>query len=238
VSDNNGRRKKRPETISLLEVRRTPGGAHSEDVVLATNRGDITGILHPALADGTPGPAAVVWVGGAGGGLYGPAGGLYPDMADVLRRYGISSLRLHYRQPNDLEACVIDVLVGLAWLADEGVQRAALVGHSFGGAVVISAGALSPLVTGVVALSSQTYGTELVTELGPRYLLLAHGTADTVLPDRCSRQLYALAGEPKELVLYDGAGHGLDEVHRPLRDLLEDRLARVLTPGSPPVAEV
>jgi fermentation-respiration switch protein FrsA (DUF1100 family) len=104
--------------------------------------------------------------------------------------------------------------------------------------VVISAGALSPLVTGVVALSSQTYGTELVTELGPRYLLLAHGTADTVLPDRCSRQLYALAGEPKELVLYDGAGHGLDEVHRPLRDLLEDRLARVLTPGSPPVAEV
>lgn len=236
MSKQNGRRKKRQESISLLEVRRTPAGAHSDDLVLATNRGDLTGLLHPALPDGALGPSAVVWVGGANGGLHGPAG-LYPDMADVLRRYGISSLRLDYRQPNDLEACVIDVLVGLAWLADEGVQRAALVGHSFGGAVVIAAGALSPLVAGVVTLSTQTYGTELVLELGPRYLLLVHGTADAILPDRCSRDLYALAAEPKELVLYDGAGHGLSEAAAPLRALLEDRLPRLLTPGSPPLGE-
>jgi fermentation-respiration switch protein FrsA (DUF1100 family) len=132
---------------------------------------------------------------------------------------------------------VLEVLVGRAWLADEGVQRAALVGHSFGGAVAITAGALSPMVLGVVTLSTQTYGADLVTELRPRALLLVHGTADTVLPDRCSRDLYALAAEPKELVLYDGAGHGLAEAHRPLRDLLEDRLVRVLTPGSPPVTQ-
>ncbi len=238
MTNGNSRRKKRQETISLLEVRRAPGGATSEDVVLATNRGDITGIFHPALPGGVPGPAAVIWVGGAGGGLVGPAGGLYADMADVLRRYGISSLRLHYREPNHLEACVIDVLVALAWLADEGVQRAVLVGHSFGGAVVINAGALSPLVAGVVTLSTQTYGADLVPELAPRSLLLIHGTADTVLPDRCSRDLYALAGQPKELVLYEGAGHGLNEAAAPLRALLEDRLPRALTPGSPPVAEV
>ena len=232
MSHRNGGRRQRPESISLLEVRRTPAGAHSDDLVLATNRGDITGVLHPALPGGAPGPAAVVWVGGAHGGLHGPADGLYPDMAGTLRRYGISSLRLHYRRPNDLEACVLDVLVGLAWLADEGVQRAALVGHSFGGAVVISAGALSPLVLGVATLSTQTYGADLVTQLGPRALLLVHGTADTVLPDRCSRDLYALATEPKELVLYDGAGHGLTEAAAPLRALLEDRLARLLTPGA------
>jgi pimeloyl-ACP methyl ester carboxylesterase len=231
---SNGGRKKRQASISLLEVRRTPAGAHSDDIVLATDQGDITGIFHPALPDGAPGPAAVVWVGGAGGGLYGPAGGLYADLADVLRRYGISSLRVHYRRPNDLEACVIDVLVALAWLADAGVQRAALVGHSFGGAVVISAGALSPLVTSVVTLSTQTYGTDLVAELSPRALLLVHGTADSALPDRCSRQLYALAAEPKELVLYEGAGHGLNEAAAPLRALLEDRLARALTPGAAP----
>jgi hypothetical protein len=32
-------------------------------------------------------------------------------------------------------------------------------------------------------------------------------------------------------VLYPGAGHGLDEVHAEIRALLEDRLARGLTPG-------
>jgi hypothetical protein len=84
----------------------------------------------------------------------------------------------------------------------------------------------------VVTLSTQTYGADLVTELRPRALLLVHGTADTVLPDRCSRDLYALAAEPKELVLYDGAGHGLTEAAAPLRALLEDRLARLLTPGA------
>lgn len=230
-----GRRKRR-QTISLLEVRRdlnsAAGPAAGERLTLATDQGDIATYYHPLLAGGQPGPAAVIWVGGAGGGYDGPAGGLYRDLAVTLLRYGISSLRLHYRHPNDLEACVIDVLVALAWLADQGVQRAALVGHSFGGAVVITAGALSPQVTLVVPLSSQTYGADLVDQLSPRRLLLVHGSADTVLPDRCSIQLHALAGEPKELVLYPGAGHGLDEVHAEIRALLEDRIARALTPGA------
>jgi fermentation-respiration switch protein FrsA (DUF1100 family) len=233
MSTPDGRKSKRRQTISLLEVRREPVAPGSERRTLVTDRGEINTYFHPALPDGKPGPALVLWVGGAGGGYDGPAGGLYPDLAVTLRRYGISSLRLDYRQPNVLEECVIDVLVALAWLADEGVQRAALVGHSFGGAVVISAGALSPLVTMVVPLSSQTYGADLVAQLSPRKLLLVHGTADTVLPAHCSSQLYAAAQEPKDLVLYEGAGHGLDEVHDELRDLLEDRLARGLTPGSP-----
>jgi pimeloyl-ACP methyl ester carboxylesterase len=38
------------------------------------------------------------------------------------------------------------------------VQRVVLVGHSFGGAVVITAGAVHDRVAGVVALASQTYG--------------------------------------------------------------------------------
>ena len=226
----NGPRPKRQQSISLLSVRREPGDAGEERVILVTDQGEISTILHPILPDGAPGPAAVVWVGGANGGLNGPAGGLYPDLAARLTRYGLSSLRLHYRQPNHLEACVIDVLVALAWLGDAGVQRAALVGHSFGGAVVIAAGALSPIVAMVVPLSTQTYGAELVAQVSPRSLLFVHGTADPVLPDRCSRDLFALAAEPKELVLYEGAGHGLDEVAAELRDLLEDRIVRALTP--------
>lgn len=76
-----------------------------------------------------------------------------------------------------------------------------------GGAVVISAGVESELVAGVATVASHTYGTDGVAQLAPKGLLL-QGTADRTLPDRCSRDLYARAREPKELVLYPGDDHG------------------------------
>lgn len=51
-------------------------------------------------------------------------------------------------------------------------------------------------------------------------MLLIHGTADDVLSPMCSRQIYAAAKEPKELKLYPGAGHGLDDVRQEVLDLL------------------
>ncbi len=69
-------------------------------------------------------------------------------------------------------------------------------------------------------MSSQTYGTELTSSVAPRPLLPIHGLNDDVLSPLCSRQLYAAAGEPRELKLYPGAGHGLDEVRQELLDLL------------------
>jgi fermentation-respiration switch protein FrsA (DUF1100 family) len=227
-----GRKRRAEQTISLLDVLRVPAGAGVERVVLETDRGAITGFVHPAGPDGGLGPAAVVWVGGAGGGTEGPAGGLYSTLATRLQPHGISSLRLDYRQPNVLVECITDVLVGLAWLEDSGgVRRAAVVGHSFGGAVVIDAGALSPIVKDVIALSSQTYGADLVGEVSPRTLLLVHGEADRVLPAQCSRQLYAAAQEPRELVIYPGAGHGLDECAAALHTLLYEHLRAQLEHG-------
>jgi hypothetical protein len=66
-------------------------------------------------------------------------------------------------------------------------------------------------VTAVVAMSSQTYGTDLAPQLSPRPLLLVHGLADEILPDTCSRNIYARAQEPKDLRRYPGCRHGLDE---------------------------
>jgi dienelactone hydrolase len=162
----------------------------------------------------------VVWVGGSGGGLDGPARGLYPAACRRLQEQGVAGLRLHYRLPNHLHDCVLDTLLGVEFLAQEGCEKIALVGHSFGGAVVISAGAMSEKVRAVVPMSTQTYGTSLAPEVAPRAMLLVHGTNDTILPDACSRQVYGMAREPKELVLYDGAGHGLDECREELLDLL------------------
>lgn len=202
------KRTKKEVSITVESV--VQQGVHKgvEELVLQTNVGDIVARYHSAEeAD-----AAVVWVGGAGGGLDGPAGGLYPRLAGQLTARRTASLRLHYRHPNDLKNCVIDTLVGVEYLRhSRNHSRMALVGHSFGGAVVISAGALSEDVVAVAALSSQTYGTTLADQISPRPLLLMHGTADEILPDACSRQIYHRAQEPKEIRLYPGCRHGLDE---------------------------
>lgn len=104
-----------------------------------------------------------------------------------------------------------------------------LLGWSFGGAVVISAGAANDAVVGAATVASQTYGAKAVGELSPeKSLLLVHGTADRVLPYELSERLYAQAGEPKELVLYPDDGRGverhrsemLEELHEWSRDIL------------------
>jgi alpha-beta hydrolase superfamily lysophospholipase len=200
----------RKQSFEFILESVTPHGTVEgiEELTLHTNAGNITARLHPAAA----GSAAVVWVGGSGGGLDGPAWGMYPRLAGQLAAQGIASLRLHYRHPNELEQCVADTMLAVQYLVQQlGYGGVALVGHSFGGAVVISAGALSEEVTTVVAMSSQTYGTTLAPQVSPRPLLLVHGTADEILSDVCSRDIYARANEPKELRLFNGCRHGLDE---------------------------
>ncbi|UOQ52702.1 alpha/beta hydrolase [Hymenobacter cellulosivorans] len=191
------------ETVTLHGV-----AGNVEELTLHTNHGEMPARFHPAQ----PTAPVVVWVGGAGGGLDGPACGLYPRLAAQLSSFGIASLRVHYRRPNYLEECVADTLLAVQYVVQQRqAPQVALVGHSFGGAVVIAAGALSAEVTAVVAMSSQTYGTDLAPQLSPRPLLLLHGTADEILPAACSELIFARAREPKELVLYPDCCHGLDE---------------------------
>lgn len=172
---------------------------------------------------------AAVLVSGAGGGIEGPSG-VYEDLAERLRLDGFTTLRLDYRKPNDLAECTSDVLAALDTPGLLGAGRVVLVGWSFGGAVVIGAGAASERVVGVATVATQTYGTGSVGELSPaKSLLLIHGTADRTLPADLSRYLYREAGEPKELILYPGDGHGirhhrtemLDELHGWCRRLLD-----------------
>jgi hypothetical protein len=158
--------------------------------------------------------AAAVFVGGAGGGFDTPVRGwLYPRLCEELgREEGIAGLRVRYRHANDLEECVLDLLAGISFLEADFVTDVAVVGHSFGGAVVIQAAALSETVRTCVALSTQTYGATPAATLGPRCsLLLAHGTADEILPPACSEYVYRIAREPKKLLLKEGVRHGLDE---------------------------
>lgn len=190
-----------------------------QPLFLATPRGDIACRYHQAQ----PGEAVVLWVGGTDGGFSGPADGIYHRLAADLVEHGISSLRLDFRlhaAPGDVAEGVYDVLAGVAFLKEQGASRIALVGHSYGGAVVITAAALSPDVAAVAALSSQTAGTRLVPQVSPKPLLLVHGLEDRRLSPDCSRQIYARAREPKELVLLPDAKHSLRQRAPQLRDLL------------------
>lgn len=108
-----------------------------------------------------------------------------------------------------------------------------LVDWSFGGAVVISAGAESDDVVGVATVASQTYGAGAVGEFSPeKSLLLIHGTADRVLPYGLSERLYAQAGERKKLVLYPGDGHGVERHRSEMMEKLPEWSGKLLLGGS------
>jgi len=187
---------------------------------IATTRGPIPMILHPAAEPGR----ATLCVSGAIGGYDGPAT-LYARLGLDLPTRGISVARLNYRMPNEFGECVLDTLAALSFLRGTGYQRTAVIGHSFGGAVAINAGTLSPIVSTVVAISSQLAGAHTVGELAPRPLLLIHGTNDTILSHQCSEMLYERAQEPKTMKLFPGAGHILLEVGDELTALVSEWLS-------------
>jgi fermentation-respiration switch protein FrsA (DUF1100 family) len=205
-------------TIQLLGVERTGGTDDEQELALFTDRGAMPVRYHAVEA----GDTAILWVFGAGGGLGGPAGGVYTRLGRQLKTSEVASLEVAYRRPGQLDECIADVLVGCGWLRQQGRSRFILVGHSFGGAVVLQAAAQMDDAVAVAALSSQTFGAGDVPALAPRPLLFVHGTGDDILPDSCSRRLYEQARDPKELILYPGCSHALDEC----RDALDADLSR------------
>jgi len=186
------------------------------NVVIPVGDSSVQGILHHAKNS----VDAVILISGAGGGLFGP-GGIYTELGKKLSNKGITALQLDHRQPNKLGVCVEDVEAAITDLTkNHNIKQVSLVGWSFGGAVVITAGAINSFVRAVTTISSQTAGTELVSSLSPKPLLLLHGTGDTTLTDKCSRILYQHANDPKEIVLYPGDNHGLTQNSRNVIDKL------------------
>jgi dipeptidyl aminopeptidase/acylaminoacyl peptidase len=162
---------------------------------------------------------ALLMVGGGDGGFDGPADALYPTLAEDAAARGWAALRVDFRIhrfPNSVPEGLHDVFAGLAWLRDRGYDRVGLIGHSFGGAVVIEAAARVPEVCSVVTLATQTGGVRSIERLA-KPLLLIHGADDVRLHPDCSRQLYALAPGPKELVIIEGARHSLRQAREEVR---------------------
>lgn len=202
--------------IRVLQVGVTGREGDRYDLSLQTTRGPIRGVFHVVQG----GTGAAIMVSGASGGLEGPAEGIYERLGEALAEKGITTLRLDYRQPDVFPESVMDVLAGASFLKGLGAERIVLVGHSFGGAVVVKSGEIAgPHVVGVVALSSQGWGTQNVDRLQVP-LLIVHGMLDQVIEATTAESIYARANEPKRIVLYAEAGHSLDQAKAQLYDLL------------------
>jgi alpha/beta superfamily hydrolase len=167
-------------------------------------------------------PAAehlVIACGGAMGGLLGPAEGIYHDLGVRFAEQGIGLVRVGYRKPNDLGACVHDLVAVAELGARRGAKRFVTMGHSFGGAVAIRAAiVLGEDAVGVVTLATQSAGCEEAERLGETPVILFHGERDELLPPQASELVQMLTGG--ELVVFPDTGHLLSEVADDLRDRL------------------
>lgn len=207
-------------TVNITGIEPGAEEAGARPITITTDRGAIATVLHAT----PPSRHVVVCVGGVGGGLDGPAM-IYPRLGAELPGRGLAVFRLAYRRPGETVECLADLMAGLGFLQSIGCSRVALVGHSFGGEIVIRTAAGNPMVAAVVTIASRLRGAiDHVAEIAPRPLLLIHGDGDQVLSDDCSRQLYARAGEPKTLRIIAGADHVLsqapDEAFAMVRDWL------------------
>ena len=82
--------------------------------------------------------------------------------------------------------------------------------------------------SGGASLPTAACGEPKAAEIAPRPLRLLHGDDDTRLAFTCSETIYQWAQEPKEIRLFPGAGHGLQECKEELHQLLGQWLAEKL----------
>lgn len=194
--------------MDVLDVQIIKTAQNYRSVRLSTTRGEVHARYYPA----EPAAGGVIWLSGAVGGFHSPAKGLYARMGCELAEQGISSLQVAYRDASNLREATLDAMAGIIFLEDQGLERLAIVGHAFGGAVALHAAAAHRKVLAVATLATQSYGVGPVAELGGRCaLLLIHGERDVLVPPRASQQVFRIAGLPKRLALLGGAGHNLDE---------------------------
>jgi alpha/beta superfamily hydrolase len=218
-----------PDGVDVLarqQVQAAPGLVHHEWYTMS---GLLTMLWHgdPAAEE------VVVACGGAMGGLLGPADGLYHRLGDAFAARGIATIRVSYRRPNDLGACVEDLLIVAATAARQGARRIVTVGHSFGGAVAVQAGiGMGSTCSGVVTLSTQSAGCEQADRLGATPLLLVHGARDRILPPMASEVVHQLAGSHGELVVLADADHLLAEAADEVEELLVEWIPARLSVSS------
>ncbi len=189
---------------------------------LTTARGRIKARLY----ESKPGALAVVAVGGCGVGFNSPAGDLYDRLGKIMMGEGVTLLWLSLRDATDLFEMIHDIRAATAFLQGRGASHVCLIGHSAGGAGVITAAAMEACASGLILLSSQNASCELIGELNSVPVLFVHGQRDRVIPLPCARQLFSRARNPKRLQVL-AAGHSLRECREEVFSIVHDWLRQL-----------
>lgn len=145
---------------------------------------------------------------------------------EASRGVAVASLRYRVRGWNGLqESPVADARWALDRLNEQlGPVPVILVGHSMGGRTALRL-ADAPAVAGIVALAPWIPPGEPRVPLGPRPLLVVHGTADRWTDPAASRDHVAAAvadGTPAQWVPMPGHGHFMLRSRRRWRVLVTD----------------
>jgi alpha/beta superfamily hydrolase len=188
-----------------------------------------------AKADGEPRAVAVLGhpLSTAGGTMHTKA--LY-HAAKALARIGVPVLRFNFRGvgrsagsfsggPGEQE----DFRAALDFMNARypEVKRIWAGGMSFGSWVGMTVGASDTRATALVGIACPVNRYDYSTVVsGDKPAFLIHGERDELIPLKEIRKFYAQLGEPKELVVIDGADHLFDgkvtEVGDAVEDLLQD----------------
>jgi dienelactone hydrolase len=156
---------------------------------------------------------------------------------EAPRGVAVASLRYRVRGWNGAqESPVADARWALGRLSEQfGGVPVVLVGHSMGGRTALRL-ADSPAVAGIVALAPWLPPGEPRVPLGPRPLLVVHGTDDRWTDPAASREYVAAAvadGTPARWVPMPGHGHFMLRSRRRWRVLVTDFVTEVVGQAAP-----
>jgi predicted esterase len=171
---------------------------------------------------------------GIDGGFLEPGDDLYEALGQWFADHGTGAIFVEYRRPGELRASTCDALAGAQFLRERGASRFALVGWSFGGAVIShTAAELGPAAQTLVGLAAQSRDTEVLERFAGRSVYLVHDPADENVPFTAMEQIAAEVPPGVQVVArrVEGSNHALDGLGGLLRSeiprwVLEDLCPR------------
>lgn len=160
----------------------------------------------------------------------------------VLNGFGFPVLRFNFRgaglsegQHDQGRGEAEDVRAAMSWLESKYPLPILFCGFSFGAATGLRAVCSDARVVGLISLGTpvsaegRIYGYRFLENCSQPKLFVS-GSRDQFGPEPALRQLFAIAAEPKELLLVEGADHFFEGHLREMQAAIQDWLKRFFKP--------
>ncbi|MBP1887585.1 fermentation-respiration switch protein FrsA (DUF1100 family) [Ensifer mexicanus] len=197
-----------------------------ESVSIRTPDGET---LYGLYSRGKPGKASVLFFLGNADRI-----GNYDFLAEALAARGIGLLAISYRgypgstgTPSEA-GLLIDGLAAFDWLSGHSGSEIVVLGQSLGSGVAVNTARKRPASAAVLVsaylsvlsvaqarypffpvslLLKDPFRSDLRIAEVKQSKLFIHGRRDTIIPLSSGEALYAIASEPKQMLIYDSSGH-------------------------------